>query len=104
MIHLKKLYIEPTSNCNLQCEMCFRHSWFDEQCVDMTFDIFNRILETIPQETKTLFFGGMGEPLNHPGIVDMVKACRVADQRIPSVRIDDSKAFGCRSGQTLGIP
>ena len=27
---LRKLYIEPTTKCNLNCKMCFRHSWFDE--------------------------------------------------------------------------
>ncbi len=75
MDQLKKLYIEPTSNCNLQCEMCFRHTWFGEKFCDLDFDLFMKVLETMPHETRTVFFGGMGEPLFHHKIIDMVAKC-----------------------------
>ena len=32
---LRRLYLEPTSRCNLNCAMCFRKSWVDEQAGDM---------------------------------------------------------------------
>ena len=33
---LRKLYIEPTTKCNLNCKMCFRHTWFDEPMCDLS--------------------------------------------------------------------
>ena len=26
-MELKRIYIELTNRCNLNCEMCFRHTW-----------------------------------------------------------------------------
>ena len=26
----KKVYLEPTSLCNLHCSICFRHGWIGE--------------------------------------------------------------------------
>lgn len=70
---LKKLYIEPTSNCNLSCAMCFRSTWFDESFSDMPFSLFQKILSEIPETVETVFFGGMGEPLFHENIIEMVR-------------------------------
>lgn len=69
---LKKLYIEPTTLCNLNCKMCFRHTWFDESFSHMDMADFRRALETMPKSVETIFFGGMGEPLFHPQILDMI--------------------------------
>jgi MoaA/NifB/PqqE/SkfB family radical SAM enzyme len=71
---LKKLYIEPTSKCNLSCTMCFRKTWFDESFSDMDLGAFDRIMETMPGSVETVFFGGMGEPLYHKDIAYMVKS------------------------------
>ncbi len=79
---LKKLYIEPTSDCNLSCEMCFRHTWFDEKYEDMDYEVFEKILVDIPDETEIIFFGGMGEPLHHPRILDMVAATTSRGYRV----------------------
>lgn len=73
---LKKLYIEPTSRCNLSCKMCFRHAWIDPVLADMEWEVFERALDTQPDSVQTVFFGGMGEPLVHPRILDMVNAAR----------------------------
>ena len=35
---LRKLYIEPTTKCNLNCKMCFRHAWFDEPICDLSLE------------------------------------------------------------------
>ena len=69
---LKKLYIEPTTLCNLNCKMCFRHTWFDEKFCHMSMENFRRALETMPRSVETVFFGGMGEPLYHPDIIEMI--------------------------------
>ena len=70
---LKKLYIEPTSKCNLNCKMCFRHTWFDETFCDLSLEDFCRVLKTMPKTVETIFFGGMGEPLFHKDILAMIR-------------------------------
>lgn len=69
---LLKLYIEPTSRCNFSCTMCFRNTWFDEKFADMPYETFMRTMDTMPDTVQTVFFGGMGEPLIHPDIYNMV--------------------------------
>lgn len=70
---LCKIYIEPTTHCNLACRTCVRNVW-DEPMGHMAQETFARIMDGIrafplPQ---TVFFGGFGEPLFHPNIVTMV--------------------------------
>jgi len=81
---LRRLYIEPTSRCNLNCLMCFRRTWFDETPGHMMLDNFRRALDSAPDTVETIFFGGMGEPLFHPQIVEMV---RLASQRVKDVQL-----------------
>ena len=70
---LSKLYIEPTSQCNLDCRTCMRNTW-DEQQGMMTEETFSRILEGLKEfnPLPSVFFGGFGEPLFHPRIIDMI--------------------------------
>ena len=71
--HLRKVYIEPTNRCNLECRICIRNVW-DEPIGQMdskTFDCVIVGLQALSPK-PTVFFGGFGEPLSHPGIVDMV--------------------------------
>ena len=70
---LRKLYIEPTTKCNLNCKMCFRHTWFDEPICDLSLEDYRRVLETMPKTVETIFFGGMGEPLFHKDILAMIR-------------------------------
>ncbi len=70
---LKKLYIEPTTKCNLNCKMCFRHNWFDEPICDLSLAQFRSVIASMPASVETVFFGGMGEPLFHPDICEMVR-------------------------------
>ena len=70
---LRKLYIEPTTKCNLNCKMCFRHTWFDESFCDLSLGDFRRVLATMPKTVETIFFGGMGEPLFHKDILTMIR-------------------------------
>ncbi len=73
---LAKLYIEPTVRCNLACRTCIRNIW-DEPGGDMTDATFARVLaglRALPGAAEfppTIFFGGFGEPLTHPHIVEM---------------------------------
>ena len=70
---LKKLYIEPTTKCNLNCKMCFRHTWFDEPICDLSLEDYRQVLATMPKSVETIFFGGMGEPLFHKDILTMIR-------------------------------
>jgi len=70
---LKKLYIEPTTKCNLNCKMCFRHTWFDESFCDLSLEDYRGVLASMPESVETIFFGGMGEPLFHRDILEMIR-------------------------------
>ena len=71
--HLRKVYIEPTNRCNLECRTCIRNIW-DEPLGEMSSATFARIVEGLRSFSPppTVFFGGLGEPLSHPHIVEMV--------------------------------
>ena len=72
----EKVYIEPTDMCNLSCTMCFRHSWIGEKEGRLDLPVFLELakeMEDLPS-VRECFFGGMGEPLSHPQILDMLRA------------------------------
>ncbi len=74
---LAKVYIEPTSRCNLTCRTCIRNNW-DEQQGDMTASVFEQIItgiRALPAPPKVTF-GGFGEPLTHPQISEMVRQAK----------------------------
>ena len=70
---LAKLYIEPTNLCNLNCRTCVRNIW-EEPMGMMSDRIFDRVVEGVRSFSPLprFFFGGSGEPLLHPKIVEMV--------------------------------
>jgi len=74
---LAKVYIEPTSHCNLACRTCIRNVW-DEPMGHMSGNTFAQIMKGIREFPlpQTVFFGGFGEPLFHPGIVEMVSQAK----------------------------
>lgn len=69
---LLKLYIEPTSHCNLSCKMCFRETWIGESFMHLDMKLFHNAVSTMPDSVETVFFGGMGEPMFHPNIIEMI--------------------------------
>ncbi|MBM3472200.1 MAG: radical SAM protein [Armatimonadetes bacterium] len=76
---LRKLHVEITTRCNLDCSMCQRHVW-DEPNADMAPETFDTIVHAFAEFPggKTLQLGGFGEPLSHPQIVDFVRAAAEA--------------------------
>jgi len=76
----RKLYIEPTTVCNLKCSTCIRNVWGDPIDI-MTQETFDKILGSLDDlpELKRVVFTGFGEPLSHPHILDMVEAIRKRD-------------------------
>ena len=72
--HLAKVYVEPTNRCNLECRTCIRHGW-NEPTGEMSQATFTGITEGLRpiSPAPRILFGGLGEPLAHPGIVDMIR-------------------------------
>ena len=82
---IRRLYIEPSSRCNLTCAMCFRHAWQDEQFADMDYAVFEAVMRHLPDSVESIFLGGMGEPLVHPRIVDMVAQAAATGRRVEMI-------------------
>lgn len=74
---VKKIYLEVTTKCNLACTTCIRNSW-DEPLEHMPWSNFQTVLHQLKElpELKTIHFGGFGEPLSHPRILEMVEAVK----------------------------
>ena len=76
---LARVYVEPTTLCNLFCRTCIRNVW-DEPPGLMSPGTFARVLAGVREisPAPTVFFGGFGEPFAHPGLLDMVAAAKEA--------------------------
>lgn len=62
---MKKIYIEITNNCNLNCSFCIKNS---RESKFMTESEFTTILDKVKPYTKYLYFHVLGEPFLHPKI------------------------------------
>jgi MoaA/NifB/PqqE/SkfB family radical SAM enzyme len=96
---LNRLYIEPTSRCNLTCRTCIRNTW-DEPIGDMNIGDFHRLIGQLPRfsHLETVMFGGFGEPTAHPRILDMVRAVKAlglrAEMTTNATLLDDAQIEG----------
>lgn len=70
---LSKVYIEPTSFCNLMCQTCVRNTW-NEPMGEMNIETFDKIVEQLKEfnELQTVMFGGFGEPTFYKDILYMI--------------------------------
>ncbi|MGM0603692.1 MAG: radical SAM protein [Bacillota bacterium] len=77
---LTKVYIEPTSDCNLNCKTCVRHSWKDSTG-SMDWPLYKKIIKDLNEfeSLEKISFWGIGEPLYHPDIVNMVAEAKKLD-------------------------
>ncbi len=73
-LDVRRVYLEVTRRCNLRCVTCVRHVWTDPQG-DMDEETFARVVDQLRAfpDLREVYLGGFGEPLFHPGIVEMVK-------------------------------
>ncbi|MCX6559279.1 MAG: SPASM domain-containing protein [Candidatus Aminicenantes bacterium] len=74
---LSRLYVEPTSRCNLACRTCIRNTW-REPLGDMPWPLFQRLtaqLADLPH-LESVMFAGFGEPTAHPDILRMIRAVK----------------------------
>jgi len=68
------IIIEPTNRCNIRCIMCGR-TYFKTPQGDMDIKLYSKILDQI-RIPLGIFHFGLGEPLLHPDIVEMIRIAR----------------------------
>lgn len=68
-MRFKKIYIEITNSCNLNCSFCIGNK---RKIKFMTFSEFKIILDKVKPYTNYLYFHILGEPLLHPMINDFI--------------------------------
>ena len=80
---LRRVYVEITNTCNLSCSTCMRNGW-DVQYGRMTEETFDHILLGLNEFRKKpeLFFGGYGEPLSHPKVLDWLDDAKKRGHRV----------------------
>jgi MoaA/NifB/PqqE/SkfB family radical SAM enzyme len=66
------LYLEVTNRCNLLCETCPRTFEELEPPADLSWDLFTRIVDQIPDVARVVLHG-VGEPMLHKDLFRMVR-------------------------------
>ena len=62
---LKKIYLEITNGCNLNCDFCIKNS---RKVCNITIDNYKYIINIIKNYTKEIYLHVLGEPLIHKDI------------------------------------
>lgn len=69
MKKLKKIYVEITNACNLNCDFCIKN---ERKTKYLDKNEFIKILDKIKDYTDYLYFHVLGEPLLHPNINEFI--------------------------------
>lgn len=80
---LRRVYVEVTNQCNLNCATCIRNVW-DVEYGRMADETFERILSGLQacSPKPDIFFGGYGEPLSHPHILTMIEQAKAQGHHV----------------------
>lgn len=73
-----KVYVELTTRCNLHCPMCLKFA--KGSCIeegDMPLEMFRKLAPSLAH-TQFLVLNGIGEPLLHPDLEEIIATARVA--------------------------
>jgi tungsten cofactor oxidoreducase radical SAM maturase len=78
--NIHKLYLEPTTACNLECRTCIRNTW-DDPNQHMSMRTFQRCVDSLSDlpDLQRVVFTSFGEPFTQPRILDMIEAVRKRD-------------------------
>ncbi len=68
----KKIYIEITNRCNLNCSFCKNTKRKKE---DMSLDTFKKVIDKIKKYTDYVYLHLKGEPLIHPSLEEFIDYC-----------------------------
>jgi MoaA/NifB/PqqE/SkfB family radical SAM enzyme len=84
--HLSKIYIEPTTACNLDCITCFRNGW-DQPLGRMTEETFESIFAGLQalDPLPAVYFGGIGEPLFHRQTIEWIARIKALGARVEMI-------------------
>ena len=66
------LYLEVTNRCNLLCETCPRTFETLEPPADMSWDLFTKIVDQVPNVARVVLHG-VGEPMLVKNLPDMIR-------------------------------
>ncbi len=72
MRKLKKVYVEVTNICNLNCSFCPKTK---REKAEMSEEFFEEVLKKIKPHTDYIYMHVMGEPLNHSKISSLFDIC-----------------------------
>ena len=78
--HPSKMFVEVTTRCNLSCAMCVKQT--DGGCSpegDLSMPLFEALAPAFPR-LEALVLNGVGEPLLHPRLEEMIRSAR---ERMP---------------------
>ena len=79
MKKFKKIYVEITNTCNLNCSFC---SKVEKPKRIMTKEEFSHILSEIKPFTDNIYLHVKGEPLLHPNLIDFLNIAEKNDIKI----------------------
>src|SRR5262245_9515258 len=72
--------IESTAKCNLSCPMCPRHVYtFDSKNMDL--ELYRKMVADCKDHVEFIWPYGIGEPMMHPSIFEMIRITRDAGIR-----------------------
>jgi molybdenum cofactor biosynthesis enzyme MoaA len=79
---LTKLYVEITSLCNLDCQMCVQ-AWA-EPLGSMPLEVFRDLMHQLRAfpDMPTVHLGGYGEPTKHPDFLEIVRCAKEDGRRV----------------------
>ncbi len=82
----RKLYVEITADCDLDCAMCPRHTW-NEPGGPMPAETFSAIIRQLADlpSVERVNLGGYGEPTAHPLFFDFVRQAKDASLAVEAV-------------------
>ena len=80
---LAKLYIEPTTTCNLDCVMCVRNVWHERIGI-MPLDRFAALMEQVRafDAPPRIHLSGYGEPTSHPHFLELVRLAKATGAQV----------------------
>lgn len=78
--HPSKLFVEVTTRCNMRCAMCVKQTERGGSLEgDLSMTVFEALAPAFPG-LEALILNGVGEPLLHPRLEEMIRAAR---ERMP---------------------
>ena len=67
-----EITLESTAKCNLYCPMCPRHIYtFDNESMDL--ELYKKVIKDCKDYVEFIWPYGIGEPMIHPNIFEMIK-------------------------------